>query len=34
MATLTRKPIVITNIREDDENPGMKGSDSDLDASV
>ncbi|CBK20817.2 RNA-3'-phosphate cyclase [Blastocystis hominis] len=24
VATLTRKPIVITNIREDDENPGMK----------
>lgn len=24
-ATLTRKPIVITNIREDDENPGLKG---------
>ena len=24
-ATLTRKPIVITKIREDDENPGLKG---------
>ena len=25
VATLTRKPIVISNIREDDENPGLKG---------
>lgn len=25
VATLTRKPIVITNIREDDENPGLRG---------
>ena len=25
VATLTRKPIVITDIRENEENPGMKG---------
>lgn len=24
VATLTRKPIVITDIRENEENPGMK----------
>ena len=25
VSTLTRKPIVISNIREDDENPGLRG---------
>ena len=25
VATLTRKPIVISNIREEDENPGLRG---------